>query len=180
MPLTTKKCFDNKERWAATGYSASLSKNRSTRDTAPELLLRRRLHQLGLRYRLNVSIGQRLTADILLPRFRLAIFVDGCFWHSCPAHGRSITSGPNQAMWAKKFLNVKEREKRAGELLARAGYRVLRIWECSVLADPHSAASYVRQNAEGAGSFGCPAPSPGPIRRRCRKPPGERRSGKWP
>ena len=58
------------------------------RDTAPELLLRRELHRLGLRYRVNRTVlpGVRRRADVVFARARVAVFVDGCFWHSCPRH----------------------------------------------------------------------------------------------
>ena len=165
------------ERWVSTPHSSALMKNRSGRDTAPELLLRKSLHRLGVRFRLHQPIGQRLSVDILLPRSKLAVFVDGCFWHGCPAHGRVVASGPNRDVWAEKLRSVKEREKRAERLLAEAGYRVFRAWECAILADPNAVAAQVLCAASG--SVSTAKPVPGPIKRRCRKPAENRRDGRW-
>ena len=79
-----------------------------TRDTAPEMRLRSTLHALGLRYRVHVRPVPELrrTADIVFARARVAVFVDGYFWHSCPEHGTAPSS--NDAWWAEKLAkNVK-------------------------------------------------------------------------
>ena len=121
------------ERWIHTKYSRSLT-GRPSRDTSPEIHLRSALHRAGFRFRLHQRIGGRLTADIVLPRHRIAIFVDGCFWHQhgCKVGGAKMPAGPNANAWAVKFANVKERERRSTALLHEAGYAVIRVWECEV------------------------------------------------
>lgn len=163
--------------WKTTSYSPSLRKNRSARDTAPELLLRKSLHRLGVRFRLHQRIGDRLTVDLVLPRYHIAVFVDGCFWHGCPLHGRAVSKGPNQKMWSEKLASVKQREARAARLLSEARLVVIRLWECSILADPEFAAAEIIRVTTGL-PFTL-SPAPGPVRRRCRRPPAKRMTGKW-
>jgi DNA mismatch endonuclease (patch repair protein) len=80
----------------------------------------------------------------VLPRYRLAVFVDGCFWHGCSRHGRNTFAGPNAALWEDKLRRNKMRDSRADALATDAGWHVLRVWECDVLADPPAAAATVR------------------------------------
>lgn len=102
--------------------------NRS-RDTKPELLLRSELHRRGLRYRVNARPIRtvRRSADLLFTRQHLAVFVDGCFWHGCPEH--YVAPKQNAAFWADKVHTNRSRDARTNELLASAGWTVLRIWE---------------------------------------------------
>ena len=99
------------------------------RDTSPELALRRRVHRLGLRYRVNERpiASLRRTADLVFPRWKLVVFVDGCFWHSCPDHG-SLPAA-RQEWWAAKLERTVERDRETNEALRDAGWTVLRIWE---------------------------------------------------
>lgn len=108
--------------------AARLSRQRR-RDTAPELALRRELHRRGLRYRVNAPMPQmpRRTIDIAFTRLRLAVFVDGCFWHRCPIHGTAPAS--NEAWWAEKLGRNQERDAQTGAALQAEGWEVLRIWE---------------------------------------------------
>ncbi len=114
----------------------------ANRDTAPELMLRRQLHALGLRYRVHRRplAGIRRTADIVFPRKRVAIFVDGCFWHGCPVHGTAPKT--NADWWAAKLDRNKERDADTDRLLAEAGWTVVRIWEHE---DPAEAAGRIEQ-----------------------------------
>lgn len=100
------------------------------KDTKPELLLRRALHALGLRYRLHRR-DLPGCPDIIFPKYRTAIFVHGCFWHR---HGCSATSTPatRRDFWEKKFAENIERDQRNFEALARNGWRVLIVWECAL------------------------------------------------
>lgn len=112
------------------------------RDTKPELALRRELHRRGLRYRVDRPpiAGMRSRADVVFGPSKVAVFVDGCFWHGCPEHA---TAPRNNADWwrAKLDANV-ERDLRVGVQLAEAGWEVLRIWEHE---DPVEAADRVEQ-----------------------------------
>ncbi|MFK4089340.1 very short patch repair endonuclease [Kribbella sp. NPDC020789] len=99
------------------------------RDTKPELELRRRLHRLGYRYRVNSPLPgmPRRRADITFGPKRLIVFVDGCFWHGCPVHATSPQN--NGEWWAEKLRKNIERDKDTDARLAAAGWTVLRIWE---------------------------------------------------
>jgi DNA mismatch endonuclease, patch repair protein len=113
--------------------------NRSS-DTGPELALRRELHRRGLRYRVHAAplSSERYRADILFRRARVAVFVDGCFWHSCPEHGSAPTA--NSAYWRAKLERNVERDRRTDARLADAGWVVVRVWEHEV---PEKAADRV-------------------------------------
>ncbi len=103
--------------------------NRS-RDTKPELEIRRRLHELGLRYRVAIppEPGLRRRADIVFTRARVAVFIDGCFWHGCPEHGRS-TFNHNAEYWPAKIAANVSRDADTNARLYAAGWHVLRYWE---------------------------------------------------
>jgi DNA mismatch endonuclease, patch repair protein len=99
------------------------------RDTAPELLLRRELHSRGLRYRVDAPLPglPRRRADVLFSRARIAVFVDGCFWHSCPEHGTSPAN--NAAWWREKLARNVARDRSTDAHLETLGWAVLRFWE---------------------------------------------------
>jgi len=105
-----------------------MSKQRS-RDTAAELAVRRELHRRGLRYRVHVRplAVLRREADIVFSAVKLAVMVDGCFWHSCPEHGSRPKS--NQAWWEAKIGRNVERDGETDRALAEAGWAVIRVWE---------------------------------------------------
>ncbi len=99
------------------------------RDTGPEMALRRELHRRGLRFRVDHPPveGLRCRADIVFTRARVVVFVDGCFWHSCPEH--ATTPRANGDWWRTKLeLNV-ARDRRNDTALSEAGWLVIRIWE---------------------------------------------------
>lgn len=124
------------EHWVKTRFSEALS-GRLSRNTKPEILLRRALHALGLRFRIHRRIGRRLTADIVLPRYTAVIFVDGCFWHQhgCKHGGQRPPTGPNAEAWLKKLMRVKEREEIARKIIEADGCAVFRVWECEINED---------------------------------------------
>jgi DNA mismatch endonuclease (patch repair protein) len=103
--------------------------NRS-KDTKPELAVRRILHASGLRYRVHVcpEPSLRRTADIVFPRQRVAVFIDGCFWHGCEAHGGRQTKA-NPEYWASKRARNAARDVDTTRSLTVAGWQVLRFWE---------------------------------------------------
>lgn len=101
-----------------------------TRDTEPELLLRRELHRRGgLRYRVDAPVPgmPRRSADVLFTRAKVAVFVDGCFWHGCPEHKTSPAN--NGAWWMAKLARNVERDRETGAHLASLGWIVFRVWE---------------------------------------------------
>ena len=99
------------------------------RDTAPELALRRELHRRGRRYRVDRAPlpGLRRRADLVFPTARVAVFVDGCFWHGCPLHYR--VPGTNAGYWEPQIARNVERDAETTIALVEAGWRVLRYWE---------------------------------------------------
>ena len=99
------------------------------RDTRPEIELRQELHQRGLRFRVDHPLPgiPRRRADVLFPRARLAVFVDGCFWHDCPVHGTRPKA--RAEWWAEKLRRNVERDRDTDRRLTEAGWSVLRFWE---------------------------------------------------
>lgn len=118
---------------AASPTTAGRSRNMAAirrRDTGPERLLRSILHARGLRYRVDVRMdlpGGRVRPDLVFTRARVAVFVDGCFWHSCPVHGRKPTM--NVAYWVPKLEGNVARDIRSTAALQDQGWRVMRFWE---------------------------------------------------
>lgn len=104
-------------------------RRQSSKDTEPELLLRRRLHGMGLRYRVHVPVPglPRRTIDVCFPRARVAVFVDGCYWHGCGDHKGTATH--NGAWWAAKIAGNRQRDEETTAALEEAGWTVLRVWE---------------------------------------------------
>ncbi|WP_085950227.1 very short patch repair endonuclease [Gordonia polyisoprenivorans] len=100
-----------------------------TRDTEPEMLLRRELHRRGLRYRVDASLPglPRRRADILFRHAKLAVFVDGCFWHGCPEHKTAPAN--NGTWWAAKLARNIERDRHTDAHLRSLDWTVLRVWE---------------------------------------------------
>lgn len=109
-------------------------------DTSPERALRSLLHRAGLRYRLHRRpvAGLRRQADLVFAGAKVAVFVDGCFWHCCPEHATSPKA--NGAWWAAKLARNVERDRDTDRRLAEAGWQVVRVWEHE---DPAGAAARV-------------------------------------
>jgi DNA mismatch endonuclease (patch repair protein) len=99
------------------------------RDTRPELLLRRILHARGLRYRVDQPLlpDRRRRADVAFGRAKVAVFVDGCFWHGCPEH--LVWPKSNEAFWRKKLDANRLRDEDTNRQLRDQGWEVVRVWE---------------------------------------------------
>lgn len=120
--------------------TAKMKANRG-RETKPEVELRSQLHRRGLRFRKDFSIkvpDLRVRADIVFPAKRVAVFVDGCFWHGCPEHATQPKA--NAAFWSSKFAANRRRDEKVNHLLREAGWAVVRVWEHD---DPEWAAEAV-------------------------------------
>lgn len=129
------------ETWSSTAAGRHLGGRRKI-NTGPELLLRKALHAAGARFRLHRPVAKGCTPDIVMPGRNVAVFVDGCYWHSCPIHGRRTPfTGPNAHLWEQKMARNRERDARSSALAAEAGWTVVRVWECSIRADAASAAT---------------------------------------
>lgn len=101
------------------------------KDTQPEMKVRRFLHAKGFRYRLHVRAlpGK---PDICLPKYHTVIFVQGCFWHRHKGCGLSYVPASNKDRWLSKFQQNVKRDRRNIDLLIRAGWRVIVLWECGL------------------------------------------------
>ncbi|MCX6407720.1 MAG: very short patch repair endonuclease [Propionibacteriales bacterium] len=112
----------------------SMQGNRG-RDTKPEIAVRRRVHAAGLRYRVDFrplpSLNRR--ADLVFTRRRIAVFIDGCFWHGCPEHHTIAKS--NGSFWAEKARRNRERDRETDQILLGEGWEVVRAWEHEDPAD---------------------------------------------
>ena len=110
------------------GVSARMRRT-GQRDTAAELAIRRELHRRGHRYRVDLRPSRKLRtrADVVFTRWRVAVFIDGCFWHGCPEHWRAPKA--NAAWWREKVNANIARDRRADARLAAEGWLVVRIWE---------------------------------------------------
>jgi DNA mismatch endonuclease (patch repair protein) len=111
------------------------------RDTAPELALRSRLHRMGLRYFVDHPplAGMRRRADVVFPIARVAVYVDGCFWHGCPIHGTRPKA--NARFWSEKIETNRHRDADTDRELRDSGWTVLRFWAHD---DPDDAAAAVQ------------------------------------
>lgn len=117
-------------------------RRQATRDTGPEMALRRELHGRGLRYFVHRKPvpGLRREADIVFPTARVAVFVDGCWWHGCPDHGGQAKT--NAAFWDEKIEGNRARDMDTDERLATHGWLAVRVWEHEA---PSLAATVVEQ-----------------------------------
>jgi DNA mismatch endonuclease (patch repair protein) len=131
----------------------AIMRSNRRRDTGPELVIRRAVFQAGLRYRVDFPIrvaGHRpIRPDLVFTRRRVAVFIDGCFWHGCPAHATSPAT--RARFWADKIAANRERDRRHEDVLTGGGWTVLRIWEHE---DPDEAAKLIAavvRASEGSG-----------------------------
>jgi DNA mismatch endonuclease (patch repair protein) len=106
------------------------------KDTGPEVMLRKALWALGLRYRLANSLPGR--PDFVFLRERVGVFVDGCFWHGCPAHG--VKPKTNKEFWRRKLSGNIRRDRKVGRQLRAQGWKVVRVWEHEIRNDPERVA----------------------------------------
>ncbi|WP_255363463.1 very short patch repair endonuclease [Geodermatophilus sp. DSM 45219] len=127
--------------YAGTPSTRRRMQKQRTRDTAPEMAIRRLLHAAGLRYRVDFSPlpGSRRRADLVFTSSRVAVFVDGCFWHGCPIHGSQ--SRTNSQFWSQKIESNVLRDNNTDAALRDADWLPLRVWEHE---DPALAAKRVQ------------------------------------
>jgi DNA mismatch endonuclease (patch repair protein) len=137
------------ERWREPFASSEAVRRRMSvqrrSGTGPELALRRALFARGLRYRVDVAPlpGLRRKADVVFSSAKLAVFVDGCFWHGCPEHGRRRHE-VNGWYWPAKIDGNRRRDRETDQVLAAAGWRVLRVWEHELVGGAYQVAEHVR------------------------------------
>jgi DNA mismatch endonuclease (patch repair protein) len=126
-----------------------------SKNTKPEMLVRRALHRLGFRFRLHRrDLPGR--PDIVLPKYKTAIFVHGCFWHRHPGCRRTTIPKTREAFWLSKFEANISRDRKATEALERDGWKVLVLWECEIAASS-VLADVADQLRRPTSAGGCPA-----------------------
>lgn len=115
--------------WASSAAARAVMRGNRGRDTKPEMAVRSALHRRGLRFRVHTRPlpDLRRTADVLFRSARVAVFVDGCFWHGCPEHGTQPAA--NHGYWAPKIARNRERDRETDALLLDAGWLPVRVWE---------------------------------------------------
>ena len=106
------------------------------KDSGPEIRLRRSLHRRGLRFRVQAALPGR--PDIVFPRAKIAVFVDGCFWHRCPEH--STLPKINREWWTTKLTRNAERDREKDDALRELGWEPIHVWEHE---DPEIAAAEI-------------------------------------
>lgn len=118
------------DSWASSPERRRNMQANRSRDTGPEITIRRLLHAKGMRYRVDVRPEPTLRrrADIVFTKQRVAVFIDGCFWHGCPIHGRTAFKH-NVNYWPAKIASNRARDLQTTELLEAAGWQVFRFWE---------------------------------------------------
>lgn len=111
------------------------------KDTKPEVALRSAVHSLGLRYRVGTRPlkQMRRTADLVFSNEKVAVFLDGCFWHGCPEH--HTVAATNAKFWADKVEGTRTRDRDTDRRLSEAGWESVRVWEHE---DPLEAARRIR------------------------------------
>jgi DNA mismatch endonuclease (patch repair protein) len=117
-------------------------RSQKRRDTAAEIAVRRELHSRGLRYRVDVAPipNLRRRADIVFSRSRIAVFIDGCYWHGCPDHATRPKA--NAAWWAAKLDANFARDRDTDQHLSSGGWLVIRAWEHE---DPWKVANQIEE-----------------------------------
>lgn len=110
------------------------------KDTKPEIALRSLLHRAGYRFRIH---DRRLPGhpDIVLPKYRTAVFVNGCFWHRHPGCSKSYTPASRTEFWQEKFAATVERDARKAAQLRDLGWNVVTVWECELRKEPEAVLS---------------------------------------
>jgi DNA mismatch endonuclease (patch repair protein) len=119
---------------SSAGVAARMSKQ-ARAHTEPEVTLRKLLHAAGLRYRVGLPVPgmKRRTIDVAFTRAKVAVFVDGCFWHSCPEH--ATFPAANKDWWAEKLAGNVARDAATREHLESLGWQVIRVWEHEPMAE---------------------------------------------
>jgi DNA mismatch endonuclease, patch repair protein len=131
--VTTPTETESTEYATSPGRSRNMASIRR-RDTKPEVALRSAVHRLGFRFRKDYPVrvdGKLIRPDIAFTKRRIAVFVDGCFWHSCPEHGRRPRV--NGDYWSPKLQRNAARDREQTRALQGAGWVVVRFWEHEAL-----------------------------------------------
>lgn len=134
------------DSWASSANSRAVMRANRGRDTRPEKALRSAVHALGFRYRVNIRPikAVRRTADLVFTKQKVAVFLDGCFWHGCDEHYRPAT-GSTSEFWNNKIAGNRRRDADTDHRLQQAGWEVIRVWEHE---EPSQAARRVTERVQ--------------------------------
>lgn len=121
----------SEKSWASSPAVREVMRANRNRDTRPELRLRSAVHALGLRYHVarRPLADVRRTADLVFTKAKVAVFVDGCYWHGCPEPAHYRPSRRNSDFWQEKIATNQERDRETNRLLREAGWTIIRVWE---------------------------------------------------
>ena len=135
------------ESWASSPATRKSMQGNRSRDTKPEMAVRSAVHRRGIRFRVSARPQPEIarTADLVLRKTRIAVFVDGCYWHGCPDHHTQPAT--NAQYWADKIARNVERDSETTAYLQQAGWTVLRFWEHE---DPEAVADRVQKAVQSA------------------------------
>ena len=135
------------ESWASSPATRKSMQGNRSRDTKPEMAVRSAVHRRGIRFRVSARSQPELTrtADLVLRKTRIAVFVDGCYWHGCPDHHTQPAT--NSQYWADKIARNIESDSETTAYLQRAGWTVLRFWEHE---DPEAVADQVQEAVQSS------------------------------
>ncbi|MGW3420270.1 very short patch repair endonuclease [Streptomyces phaeochromogenes] len=160
MQRTTIDTVSSEAEWEVPegSWASSAARRRNmqairSRDTKPEWLIRRLVHAQGLRYRVSARPipDLRRTADLVFRPAKVAVFVDGCYWHGCPEH--YVPPRTNSGYWSEKVLRNVKRDRDTDQRLSDAGWLVLRFWEheqSETCADKIAATVLARRSRRGS------------------------------
>lgn len=132
----------DRESWASSTRARNVMRGNRSRDTRPEMAVRSAVHRRGLRYKVSARplTGLRRSADLVFVKARVAVFVDGCYWHGCPEH--YVPSITNREYWAEKISRNRDRDADTDARLVAAGWRPIRVWAHD---DPEKVADLILQ-----------------------------------
>jgi DNA mismatch endonuclease (patch repair protein) len=132
--------------WASSAANRKSMQGNKSRDTKPELAIRRILHSSGLRYRVACAPSKTLRrrADVVFGPSKVAVFIDGCYWHGCPEH--YVPPKTNPGYWSPKIAGNVARDRETDASLAAEGWLVLRFWAHE---DPAGCAARIREAVIG-------------------------------
>ncbi|WP_420639827.1 very short patch repair endonuclease [Candidatus Poriferisocius sp.] len=133
--------------WASSEATRRSMQGNRSRDTKPELAVRSAVHRRGLRYRVSTRPlpDLRRTADLVFRKAKIAVFVDGCYWHGCPEHHTQPST--NSEYWSAKIAGNIARDRDTDACLQQSGWTVLRFWEHE---NPEKAAKAIEQTVRDA------------------------------
>jgi DNA mismatch endonuclease (patch repair protein) len=128
MEIELTEIIGSDTSWASSPAVRNVMRGNRKRDTRPELALRRALHRRGLRYRVAMRPTRASgRADLVFASARVAVFVDGCFWHGCPVHFKPPRT--NVSYWGPKIERNRSRDALTDAALRQAGWHPVRVWE---------------------------------------------------